>query len=351
MDMLPGGPAAVSDEAQALHSDAVVVDGCTFFFKGFNAMLREAGVTASIYTVALPMDDAPEALSRVNEYYQTLQRDPTSRIVRTATDIEEYKKAGTYGVIIGCQNSRLIGTDLAWLEVFWQLGLRTLQLTYNERNFVGDGCLEPDDAGLSHFGRRVVREANRIGLTVDLSHASPRTCLEAIEHSERPCMISHAGIDSVVPGPRSVREDVMRALADAGGLVGVTTFPNVNWRGGDRRPSLGDFLDALERAIDTVGINHVGIGTDYAAAPKAYPDWVIQYLAETYAPYRGGKPARPGLSEVLGGIDIHDEQLDGFAGMHHLPRVTDGLIRRGYEASEIRKVLGENFLRVFAATW
>lgn len=349
---LPAGPANVDAETRSIHDDAIVIDGCTFFFRGNNDMLREGGVTASMYTTALPMDDAPDALVRIRDLYRALQRDPSSQVIRTVEDIRSVKADGRYGYIVGSQNSRHIGTDLAWLEVFWQLGMRVLQLTYNERNFVGDGCLEPNDGGLSHFGKRAIREANRLGLTIDLSHAGRRTCFEAIEHSERPVMFSHMGIASLVPGPRSITDDMMKTIADAGGVVGITTFPRVNWRGGDRRPSLGDFVEALERAIEVMGIDHVGIGTDYAAAPKAYPEWVIEYLAETYAPYRdGASSSRPGMQAVLGGIDIHDEQLEGFAGIHHFPRITEELLRRGYSKDDVHKVLGGNFLRVFEATW
>lgn len=348
---LPGGPAAASPDAQAIHDRAIVIDGCTFFFEGYNDMLRESGTTAGIYTVALPMDDAADAVARIKDYHALVRRDPDASVIRTVQDLHDAKAAGRYGVIIGCQNARPMGTDLAWLDVFWQLGLRNLQLTYNERNHVGDGCLEPEDAGLSHLGKRVVREANRLGLTVDLSHASRRTCLQAIEVSERPCIISHGGVDALVPGPRSISDEVIRALAEAGGVMGPTTFPRVNWRGGPRRPSLDDFLDAVDHAVEVAGIDHVSMGTDYAAAPGSYPQWVIRYLAETYAPYRDGKPARPGLDEVLGDIDIHDEQLEGFAGVHHLPRLTDGLMRRGYDEASIHKVMGGNLLRVFEATW
>ena len=352
MPTLPAGPANASPEARAVHDDAIVIDGCTFFFRGNNEMLKEGGVTASIHTTALPMDDPPDALARIRDIYRAMQKDPTSRIVRTVEDLREAKKRNQYGYIVGCQNARLIGNDLAWLEVFWQLGLRTLQLTYNERNFVGDGCLEPEDAGLSHFGKRVVREANRLGLTIDLSHAGRRTCFEAIELSERPVIFSHMGIAALVPGPRSITDDLAKALADANGVVGISTFPRLNWRGDPRRPSIGDFMEALDRAIDIVGVDHVAIGTDYAAAPKSYPEWVIEYLADTYAPYRdGASSSRPGMQSVLGGIDIHDEQLEGFAGIHHLPRVTEALLSRGYEAEDVGKVLGGNFVRVFGATW
>ena len=335
-----------------MHDAAIVVDGCSFFFAGTNAMLRESGATASVYTVVLPMDDANDGVVRIRDYYRTVRDDADSSIVRRAQDLRDLKADGRYGVIVGCQNSRHIGTDVAWLEVFHQLGLRVLQLTYNERNFVGDGCLEPTDAGLSLFGRGIVREANRIGVTVDVAHGSRRTCFEAIEASERPCIVSHAGVAALVPGPRSIDDDLMRALAESGGVFGVTTFPKVNWRGGDRRPSLDDFLDAVDHAVNVMGIDHVGFGTDYAAAPNAYPDWVIRYLAEQYAPYRTRPtPGERTLESVLGGIDIHDEQLEGFAGVHHLPRMTEGLLRRGYSVEDVHKLMGGNFVRVFEATW
>lgn len=348
---LPLGRAVVSAEAQAVHDSAVIIDGLTFFFDGYGELLRASGITAANFTVALPMDDSADALQRVKEYHRLVAADPGSTIVRSVDDIRACKRDGRFGVIVGCQNSRHIGTDLTWLSIFQQLGMRVLQLTYNERNFVGDGCLEPNDAGLSHFGRRVVLEANRLGITVDLSHAGVRTTLEAIELSEKPCIISHSGVTAKVPGPRSVDDEVMRALAAKGGVFGVTSFPNVNWRGGDRRPSFDDFLEAVEHAIHVVGIDHVGYGSDYVARIGAYPEWVIRYLADTYAPYRGQRESRPGLAKVLGDIDIHDEQLEGFAGTHHLPRLTEALLARGHGEAGARKVLGENFLRVFEATW
>lgn len=350
VDGLPGGPANVSDEARALHAAAIVVDGCTFFFDGYSPILRESGLTAANFTVPLPMDDALQGVTRIKEYYHAVGRDPNCRIAYTTDDIRAAKAAGGFAVIVGCQNARIVGNDLTWLEVFHRLGLRMLQLTYNERNFVGDGCLEPNDAGLSHFGKRLVKEAGRVGVTVDLSHASIKTTLDAVEVSEKPCVVSHIGVSAKVPGPRSLPDDVMKAVAARGGVIGVTTFPKVVWNGQPRRPSFDDYLGALEHVIALVGVDHVAFGTDYVAKQGAYPEWVIRYLADTYAPYRG--PAmHPGLESVLGGIDIHDEQLEGFAGMQHLPRLTEALLARGYAPADVQKILGGNFMRVFEETW
>jgi membrane dipeptidase len=347
---LPAGPANVSAEAQALHDESIVIDGCTFFFDGYGPLLRASGLTASNYTVPLPMDDALEGIVRVKEYYKAVARDPDTDVVYTADDIRRLKAEKRYGVIIGSQNARIVGNDPAWLELYQRLGLRVLQLTYNERNFVGDGCLEPNDAGLSHFGKRLVREANRLGVTVDLSHASLKTTFDAVQASEKPVIVSHIGVSAIVPGSRSLPDDAMVAVARTGGVIGVTSFPKVHWRNQGRRPSFEDFLDALEHVIRLVGIDHVSYGSDYVAKAGNYPEWVIRYLADTYAPYRGPS-LDPGLESVLGGIDIHDEQLEGFAGIHHLPRLTEALLRRGYSPQDVQKVLGGNLLRVFEETW
>lgn len=341
----------VTDEAERLHAEAIVIDGCSFFFEGFNAQLAESGVTAINFTVPMPMDDFPQALIRIKEYYQIVRADPKSRLVYSADNIRQCKEDGRFGAIIGCQNSKIIGTDLGLLEVFHRLGLRVLQLTYNERNHVADGSLEPVDAGLSHFGRRVVSEANHLGLVVDLSHASRKTCFETIELSRKPCIVSHAGIGAFVESPRTISDDVMRALADAGGVLGVTTHPNMNWRGGSERPTFDDFLQALEHAIQVMGEDHVAIGTDFVSKPKGYPQWMKDYLRNTYNPYRENSEVRAGLQSVMGNIDPREEQLVGFSGMQHLPRITQALLDLGYQPQSIKKILGGNFLRVFSQVW
>jgi membrane dipeptidase len=139
-------------DESGLHERAIVIDGCSFWFTGMNERIRSSGTTAIIFTVPYPLDDLAEAVTRVKDYYEIVRADPLVDIVWRAADIERLKSEGRFGVIIGAQDSRFIGTDLGLVAVFEQMGLRVMQLTYNERNFMGDGCMEPENGGLSHLG-------------------------------------------------------------------------------------------------------------------------------------------------------------------------------------------------------
>lgn len=342
----------IEPRARDLHDRSIVIDGCSFFLRGFSDRLASAGTTAINFTVPLPMDGPHQAVERIVQYHGVAQREPRFRIAYTVDDIRQAKAEGGFAIIIGAQNSRLVGTELEWVPVFQRLGLRVMQLTYNERNFVADGCLEPRDAGLSFFGKRLIRALNEQHIVVDLSHGSVRSTLEAAEVSDAPIILSHVGIRRLVDSPRAATDEQIKAVADTGGVVGVTSHPNFNWRGGERRPHLNDFLDGLEAAIEIVGIDHVGIGTDHVVEPNGYPLDMQDYLARTYDPYSEKKASvAQGVRRVMGGLDPREDQLEGFGGMQHLPRVTEGLLQRGYKEADVEKVLGGNFMRVFDAVW
>jgi membrane dipeptidase len=343
--------AQLSERARALHAASIVIDGCSFFLRGYNDRIRESGLSAINFTVPLPMDDLAAAVGRIREYYEIAGRDPKIEIAWGVEDIERCKREGKLAAIIGCQNTRFLGTELANVELFARLGLRVVQLTYNERNFAADGCLEPANGGVSFFGRKLIGELNRFGLVLDLSHCGVRSSLEAIEISEQPVIISHAGIRALVDTPRSISDEQIRAIAAGGGVVGVTTFAPFNWRGGPTRPRLDDFLDAVEHTVAVAGIDHVGIGTDHVVEPGGYPQWVRDHAATTYDPYAPDNAERTRrFLEVTAGVSRED-QLEGFAGMQEFPRVTQGLLDRGYSEADVQKVLGGNLLRVFRTVW
>lgn len=350
---LPVSSAAseIGARAAALHAASIVIDGASFFLHGYNQRIHEGGLTAINFMVPMPQDDLAAAVGRFREYYEIARRDPKIEIAWSAAAIERCKREGALAAILGCQNSTFLGADLANVEIFARLGLRVVQLTYNERNRAGDGCLEPGNAGLSVFGRQLVRELNRMGLVLDLSHCGERSSLEAIDASEHPAVFSHAGLRAMVDNPRTITDAQVTAVAARGGVVGVSSFPTFNWRGGPTRPTLADFLDAIEHVVALVGIDHVGIGTDHVAEPGGYPQWLRDYFArqyDAYSPEKAGINAR--YRQIAAGISRED-QLDGFSGIEHFPRVTDGLLARGFAEADVQKVIGGNFMRVFRTVW
>jgi membrane dipeptidase len=353
---MPASPFARSPEdvtlrASDLHAESIVIDGSSFFLRQYNERIRQSGLTAINFMAPMPQDDTGVAIGRIREYYEIARRDPKIEIVWNVSDIERCKREGKLGAIIGCQNARFLGTELGNVEVFARLGLRVLQLTYNERNYLADGCLEPANDGLSFFGKQVVREANAFGLVIDLSHCGHRSSLEAAERSEHPVVISHAGIHAITNNPRTVKDDQIKAVASRGGVIGISSFPTFNWRGDDRRPHLSDFLDSIEYAIQLVGPDHVGYGSDYVAEPGGYPQSLRDYFIYQYDDYSPGKAAiNKKYREITAGVSKED-QLEGYAGFHHLPRVTQGLLDRGHSEADVQKVLGQNFMRVFRTVW
>ncbi len=336
--------ASVSEEARRIHSDAIVIDGCTFFCEGYNDQLAQAGVTALNLTTPDVEADAGWAVREIAACYQVIREDPKLALIETVDDIFRVKEEGGVGIIIAFQNARPMAHNPAMVEVFYRLGARVSLLAYNDRNFAADGCGTGADAGLSRDGRALVREMNRIGMVVDLSHVGERSSLEAIEISEKPCIFSHSNPRSRVDALRNITDEHMKGVAAKGGVMGLTTYPPLNWRGGKAIPTLDDYLDNMEYAIDLIGIDHVSIGTDTEATPGAYPREyrrrLSRKLAGTLGGYREAFQGNPDASH-----------LDGFAGMADFPLITQGLLERGYDEESIRKILGLNLVRVFREVW
>jgi membrane dipeptidase len=329
-------------DAEALHRGAVVVDGTTFFCRGYTDRLEKAGVTALNITTAWPDDDFEAAVRRIEEYYVLVRDDPKIGLVQTTVDIERFKREGKVGLIIAFQNSRPIGTILERVETFWRLGVRTIQVTYNTRTFAGDGIFEEHDVGLSKFGRAMVREMNRVGILVDLSHVGRRSSLDAIDASEQPCVFTHSNPHALVPVPRNITDEQMKAVAAKGGLVGCSSFPALVWRGGASGPTLDQFIDCIDYAVNLVGVDHVSIGTDSEATKGAYPPELRASLRRLYPGTTGGFHARFPQGSPLAGME------DGLADW---PHVTRRLLERGYAPADVQKIIGGNFLRVARQVW
>ena len=204
-----------------------------------------------------------------------------------------------------------------------------IQLTYNERNPLGDGCTERTDAGLSDLGVQVVAEMNRLGIVIDLSHVGYRTSMEAMEASRAPVIFSHSNAKAICNSARNLTDDQIRAAAAGGGVVGVNAFPAFVSR--DPAPSVEHFLDHIDHMVGLIGENHVGLGCDFSRETEDDYEY-FKYKEDVY-------PRPPW---------VYPAGIDGFA---KIPNVSRGLVARGYRDDTIRKILGGNFFRIFRQVW
>jgi membrane dipeptidase len=305
---------------------------------GFWNTWDEAGVDVISVTMGVfwprqfSFESAVNDLARVNYEFEVLS--DRMMKVSSAADARRAKAEGKRGVILNFQNSDHLEGDLANLELFYKLGIRILQLSYQKRNLAGDGCTERVQSGLSHWGVQLVREMNELGILVDVSHCGEATALDAIEVSERPVAVTHAVAKEVTSHPRGKSDDVIRAIAEAEGYFGVCLVPF--FISDSDQPTIDDWLRHLDHVVELAGIEHVGIASDYGVE---YPPGVIDRM-----------------NEMILGLGFQAEHhidwnmtIDGFRYWREWPNITRVLVARGYSDEDIIGLLGGNFLRVFDA--
>ena len=305
---------------------------------------RASGITAINLTVGVvgnrpePFERTVEDLARREAF---LTRHPGTFLkVLGADDVARAKETGRLGVVYGFQDTVMLEGRPERLDLFHGLGVRVVQLTYNDRNLVGDGCLEPGDAGLSRHGVEIVERMAARGMLVDLSHCGTRTTREAILASERPVSATHTGCRAVYDHPRNKRDEELRLLADRGGVVGVYLMPFLNARGA---PRTADVVAHLEHALRVCGEDHVGVGSDQAVVP-VHADAGYRAMVEATVEER----MRRGISAPREDTPPFVPELNH---PRRLERVADALLARGHAERVVEKVVGENWLRLFREVW
>jgi len=258
--------------------------------------------------------------------------------VTKGTQIDEAKRNGRLGIIYGFQDTTMYGENLDRFDQFHDFGVRIVQLTYNRRNLMGDGCLEPGNAGLSKLGHDMVARMNERGVLLDLSHCGQRTTREGIEASKKPMAITHSGCMALADMPRNKRDEELRLLADHGGVIGIYVMPYLRNQG---QVMADDVIRHIDHAVNICGEDHVGIGTDgTTSAVNATPEFKKQF-AEQIA------------ERQKRGISAPGERADSFTFAPDLntPRrfetIASLLSQRGYADARIEKILGGNFARLF----
>lgn len=277
-------------------------------------------------------------------HWDTLLRRHSTSLTKvlTVNDIRAAQADGRIGVIYGFQNAAMMGKDAGRVEIFADLGVRIIQLTYNIRNQLGDGSMVAENKGLSAFGREVVEQLNRHRLLVDLSHSGEAICLDAITASKKPIIISHTGCRALADLPRNKSDRELKLLADKGGYVGIYFMP---FLAVGRQPMAADLIAHIEHAIKICGEDHVGIGTDgNVTQVDDMPAFMARFKAEV------AKRRAAGIS-ATGERDDIVTFLPDLTGIQKFHRLADLLAARGHSSRRIEKILGENFLRVATEVW
>jgi membrane dipeptidase len=310
--------------------------------------VRDSGLSCVHMTILPIGTTAPDAafaqaVIGIGQAESEIDRHPDALCrIRTVADIAAAKKSGRTGLIYGFQDAVTFETDLARLDEFYRLGIRIVQPTYNRRNLLGDGCLEPANAGLSRTGVEAIERMNSLGILVDLSHCGRQTATDVIRTSKVPVAFTHTGCAALDDLPRNRTDAELRACAEKGGVAGAYFMPFIS---AGKQPTAIDVIRHLERMIDVAGEDHVSLGTDGGVSAEtldqAYKDRFAGFVRDR----RAAGIAAPGESEegYLFASDLNTPR--------RFETLADLLSARKHSDARIEKILGKNLVRVFSETW
>lgn len=319
-----------------LHDSLVVIDGLIIsdFSRPVFEDMRKGGLTAANCTCCV-WENFTETMRNIAKWKENFRANADLITqVYTTDDILRAKAENKTGIILGWQNTSGIEDHIEYLELFQELGVRIIQMTYNTQNWVGSGCYEGTDSGLSDFGHDVVAEMNRLGILCDLSHVGPKTSEDVIVASKQRVAYSHCLPSGLKEHKRNKSDAQLRFIADKGGFIGVTMFPPFLKKGPEA--NVGDYVEAMEYVINIAGEDIVGVGTDFTQGyGKPFFDWI------THDKGFGRK-----LTDF--GAVINPE---GFREIGDFPNLTAAMEQRGWSTSRIEKVMGRNWLQLLKDVW
>ena len=332
-------------DANALHRQAIVIDAtCPLLMEDdqhLNLYIA-GGCTAVAPTIRSNLGTSANAILQFGYWLKRERERDDMLIARTPSDIERAHRENKIALILHFQGTEVLDRSIDILDAYHAMGLRVVQLTYNKRCHVGDGIEEPANAGLSRYGVSVVRRLNDLGIVVDCAHTGIRTTLETVEASTAPVILSHSNARAVRDVPRNAPDDVYKAIAGTGGVIGIVGFPN--FVAPQEKPTLDQYIDHIAHVASLVGIEHVALGIDYylgqhpfssdSEATTAFESRVSLgvWSAESYPPPPYYYPE---------GIETPDK----------LRNLTAQLLRRGFGPEDVKKILGENWMRIYRAVW
>lgn len=311
-------------KAQEILKSNIVFDG----FQGsaitekYLKSLKSSGITGFFTSVADSHYTLRETMLNIRKLkIFTLKNEDYIILCTKVDDIFCAKQTNRIGVFLSFQDTYCLGYDVELMDLFYELGIRMVQLTANDANLVGDGCGEPRQAGLTRLGKLLIKKLNELGILVDLSHVGDQTRSEAIDISEKPCVVSHGNAMGCCQNPRNISDSVIKKLSSKGGVIGATTYPSLcTWKSS---PTIDDFIDNVDYLVNLVGYNSVGLGL--AQIEGVNLDEYLSQYPELYGP---------------------TTWPTGIESITAWPAIVEKLLDRGHLEPEVSKLIGGNFLRV-----
>ncbi len=298
--------------------------------------LNKGNVNAINATTAT-WENYSQTLDNIAVWYSKFNNRTDISLVRKVDDIFKASDNGQVGIIIGFQNASPIENNLDYLYTFDELNVKIIQFTYHERNLLGNGCYERVDEGITNFGIDAIKIMNEVGILIDLSHVGIVTTMETIDYSEKPIAITHANPKSYHNVPRNKTDEALKLMASKGGIVGVTAIAPFLKKG--NASTVEDYVEAISYTVDLVGIDHVGVGTDFT---QDQPEEFWRYIGS-----QQGTKFPSTFTDVTtpSNYPINFETPDKF------PVLIDTMENKGFSSEEIAKILGLNWIRVFQEVW
>ena len=318
-------------KAKQMHQKAIVFDGhCDTILEIMNhkrnlekkstdghldiPRMKEGGIDVQFFAVFIEDIYKPErslkrTLQLIDCFYREIEKNQDDiSLVTNYNQIEEANRAGKIAAILSIEGGEALEGDLGVLRVLYRLGVRLLTLTWNQRNQIADGIGESrTGSGLTEFGLKVIDEMNDLRMLIDVSHLSETGFWDVIKRSKAPIVASHSNCYALCPHPRNLKDEQIKALADKGGVIGITFVPNFLTQE-KRKTTVKDVVKHIDYLVEKVGVDYVGLGSDF---------------------------------DGTGGLPL------GLEGVDKISNITEELLNRGYKEREIEKILGSNFLRVF----
>lgn len=315
----------------------VIIDGLTLSNWNRELLLElHKGQVTCVHVCVTLWETARETLSKIGQWYRFVEENSDLvMLVKKGEDISKAQSLGKVGLILGTQNASPLEDDLSLVKVFSELGVKIMQLTYNNQNLIGSSCYEQRDTGLSRYGRLVIEEMNRVGMIIDLSHVGDLTTLDAIEHSRRPVTISHANPAWIYPSKRNKSKEVLTALRDQGGVLGLCLYPYLM---NGAHTTMDEFCDMVAQTVEFMGVDQVALGTDLTLNwGEDFLKWMRMGRWTHKVDYGAGSASNPSWPEWP----------SWFQGPSDFPGIAEALLAKGFSLHEVKAVMGGNWQRFY----